>query len=164
MKIASDGKSKEKGALEELADGSVEAEPIGMPSEFHFGVPQKKMSVYGEIPGWHMCFIYEDELHTAYLDGYQHVVKGEVKTAASVVPRDSDLGENISMVVNKPAFDGGMVIRQFLMKIRNEWYEAASASIEKRNKQIDQGIMNPSLKKGFYQNPSIPNSYNPIPE
>lgn len=99
-------------------------------------VPRPKLSS-PEIPGFHVHWLNDDggRIEQAMQAGYDFVSRDEAvlissDLAGSGVGSGSDLGSRVSLVVGETK--NGEPMRAYLMKIRQDWYDADQAMIQER--------------------------------
>ena len=100
-----------------------------------------KLSVTGDIPGYHMRIFSDSEnrIELALDDGYEFVRPSEITgVSENVVSRNGDLGDRIRFLVNPRA--SGPMQYGYLMKIRQEWWEEDQADLQMQNNRIDSAI------------------------
>lgn len=106
-----------------------------------FNGTAQKLSVYGEIPGYHM-HIFNDtpgRIEEALSAGYEFVSPSEIGgVAANVVSRNTDLGDKVRFLVGTAEGGGGLYA--YLMKIRQEWFEEDQSEQQRVNDRVDQAI------------------------
>lgn len=101
--------------------------------------PRRKMEA-AEIPGFHLHWFLESNVHAAIQGGYEFVDINEVPLNQHGVGTDtavsgsSDLGSRVKIVAgigvdNQPEY-------QVLMKIREEWWQDDQKAIEARNASV----------------------------
>lgn len=100
-----------------------------------------------EIPGYHCHWINDNpgRILKAQKAGYEFVVEEESHVHnkhsyadSSAASGSSDMGTRISAVVGADKW--GQVLRAYLMKIRNEWYEQDQAAVQERSDRIQQAM------------------------
>jgi hypothetical protein len=102
-------------------------------------VPRRKMEA-PEIPGFHLHWFLESNVHAALQGGYEFVDINEVPTNQMGVGNDTtisgsaDLGARVKIIAgtgvdNQPEY-------QVLMKIREEWWQDDQKVIEARNASV----------------------------
>lgn len=116
-----------------------------------------KLTVYGDIPGYHM-HIFNDtpgRIEEALSAGYEFVSPSEIGgTASGVVSRNTDLGDKVRFLVG--ASGGPEGLYAYLMKIRQEWFEEDQLEQQQVNDRVDHAIRNGQNTKsgtssdGFY--------------
>ena|SRR5208282_5373746 len=113
-----------------------------------------------EIPGFKLYWFLEENVPRAIQGGYEFVEIDELPinqrgiAASGSVTGSTDLGSRVSIIGNKTG-NNGRPEQQFLMKIREEWYNEDHKVLERRNAQIMSGI---------FRDESIPGSENVRPE
>jgi len=123
------------------------AEVIATRSRIPMSAPRAKLAT-PEIPGHHTHWLndYAGRLLQAQQGGYDFVDQSEVVVtssdlAGSSLGVGSDMGSRVSVVVGKN--EDGTPLRAYLMKIRNEWFEADQEASQTR---VDQ--MHDAMKQG----------------
>jgi len=89
----------------------------------NFGGPRLKLSVIGEIPGYHLYWENDDEgaIEQLLYEGFEFVEPSEVKMSSHIVS-DKDLANRVSRYVGKKA--DGSPLRAYLLKCTDEiWSE-----------------------------------------
>jgi len=130
-------------------------------SDFHAGkrervpmsVPQQKLAV-PDIPGYHCHWMADrvGRLIQAMNAGYEFVRPEEVYINNIGLANDisqsgsTDLGTRISVVGG--AGEAGQVLRLYLMKIRQEWWEEDQAKLMVRNSSIMDTIKRTGVREG----------------
>lgn len=102
---------------------------------------RQKLQVFGEIPGYHLCYINDvpGNIMQAKDGGYEFVFSKEVEFGNdNVVSRNATEGTGVKVLVgtnedNSPMF-------AYLMKIRNEFYEEDQADIQAYSDKINEQI------------------------
>lgn len=102
---------------------------------------RQKLQVFGEIPGYHLCYINDvpGNIIQAKDGGYEFVSSKEIEFGNdSVVSRNATEGTGVKVLVgtnedNSPMF-------AYLMKIRNEFYEEDQADIQAYSDKINEQI------------------------
>lgn len=110
-------------------------------------LPQTKLAV-PEIPGYHLHWMRGDaqRIAQALKAGYEFVEEGEVEVVNSGLADDarkngnSDMGTRISALAGADAGQDGQPQRLYLMKLREEWWQADQQALEDRNEQIAKAI------------------------
>lgn len=117
-------------------------------------VPVRKMEV-PPMEGFHLHWFLESNVARAIDGGYEHVNNHEVVLNQSNVGSDTslsgntDLGTRVSLVAG--INDLGHPMRQYLMKIPEEWYNEDQKVLEKRNASIMEQIFKGSRIMGDEQ-------------
>lgn len=149
--------------LEEL--GAKGGNPANLPdtrsdkiTRIPMSVPQSKLAV-PEIPGWHCHWFLGNpqRIRQALRAGYQFVQNDEVQVANIGVADDaslsgsSDLGSNVSIPAGANDLDQmGNPQSLYLMKIRQEYWEADQALLADRNEQVARTIRGEALEGDEY--------------
>jgi hypothetical protein len=97
-----------------------------------------------ELPGFHMHWFLERNVGRALKGGYEYVDAGEVDVNNRSVADDlslsgsTDMGSRISIIGSVDEM--GKAENLYLMKIRQEWYEADQQVLAKRNDGVAQAL------------------------
>ena len=116
------------------------------------GGQQLKLSVRGEIPGYHMYWENDEDgkIEQLLFDGFDFVAPGEVQRASDLVV-DMDLANRISRYVGRQ--QDGSPLRAYLLKCPNDIWEARQANtqiqVNEWDKQIRDGRMKPQDKTQY---------------
>lgn len=106
-----------------------------------FNGTSQKLSVYGDIPGYHM-HIFNDipgRIDEALSAGYEFVSPDEIGGLVNgVVSRNTALDDKVRFLVGNDGNGNGLY--GFLMKIKQEWFDEDSAALQSRNDVVDQAI------------------------
>ena len=92
----------------------------------NFGGPRLKLSVIGDIPGFHLYWENDDEgaIEQLLYEGFEFVDPAEVQMVSHIVA-DKDVSNRVSRYVGKKA--DGTPLRAYLMKCSDEtWAERES--------------------------------------
>lgn len=107
-------------------------------------VPQARLSS-PELPGFHLHWMNDEpgRLEQAIKAGYAFVEKEEAvlisaDLAGTGVGSGTDLGSRVSNVVGRDA--NGHVLRAYLMKIRQDWFDADQQGIQQRVNDSESAI------------------------
>ena len=98
---------------------------------------RRKLEVLNDLPGYHLHWFLESNVPAAIQGGYEFVNDKDIRlnqhTAATKtgISGNNDLGSNISLIGGIGA--DGKNESQFLMKIREEWWQDDQKVIENRN-------------------------------
>lgn len=112
----------------------------------NFGGPRLKLSVIGEIPGYHLYWENDDEgaIEQLLYEGFEFVKPAEVHMTSHIVA-DADLADRVSRFVGKKA--DGSPMRAYLLKCSDEiWKEreaARYAQADAWDESIRHGMIEP---------------------
>ena len=117
------------------------------------GGPRLKLSVIGDIPGYHLYWENDDEgaIETLLYEGFEFVKPAEVHMQSHVV-MDTDVTDRVSRYVGKKA--DGTPLRAYLLKCSDEHWREREASrydqadeweadIKRRVNEPEKGRYNP---------------------
>lgn len=93
----------------------------------NFGGPRLKLSVLGDIPGYHLYWENDDEgaIEQLLFEGFEFVEPDEVSLTSHIV-QDTDVAKRVSRYVGKKA--DGSPMRAYLLKCPDEiWAEREQA-------------------------------------
>ena len=91
-----------------------------------------KIAVRGQEPGWHYCWVNEDNVDSYLLGGYEFVTH-EVRVGDRKI-------DNASMIGGKVATKAGNGITAFLMRCPQEIYEEEMALVQERTDDTEQSL------------------------
>lgn len=123
-----------------------------------FGGPRLKLSVFGEIPGYHLYWENDEDGAVEQLlhEGFEFVEPSEVSMQSHIVA-DKDLANRISRFVGKKA--DGSPLRAYLMKIPEDlWQEREAyryAQADERDQAIRAGAIAPDSGRYRLKNAGI---------
>lgn len=106
-------------------------------------LPLQKLSV-PDLPGFHLHWMLGSttRINQALRAGYEFVEATEVETTNTGLADDAsksgntDMGSRVSVSAGAELGTDGSEQRLYLMKIKQEWWEADQAALENRNEQI----------------------------
>lgn len=106
-------------------------------------LPQLKLAV-PEIPGYHLHWMIgtPSRIAQAQRAGYEFVENDEVDVVNTGLADDvskhgsTDMGSRVSLVAGSDVGADGNEQRLYLMKIKQEWWEADQQVLEDRNEQV----------------------------
>ena len=96
----------------------------------NFGGPRLKLSVNGEIPGYHLYWENDDDgaVEQLLYEGFEFVTQDEISLTSHVV-QDADITSKVSRYVGKKA--DGSPMRAYLLKCPDDiWAEREQARYE----------------------------------
>ena len=104
-------------------------------------LPQLKLAV-PEIPGYHLHWMRgtPSRISQALRAGYEFVNDGEVdilsQGVADVKSGNTDMGSRVSVLAGQVLGEDGREERLYLMRIKQEWWDADQKGLEDRNEQV----------------------------
>lgn len=105
-----------------------------------FGAARSKLQVKDEIKGYHLRWFNDQDgrLQRAQEGGYVFVTKDEVpRLGQGALHEDNtDLNSKVSKVVSR----GEPIIRAYLMKIKQSYYDQDQKAKEEGNRDIDRAL------------------------
>ena len=113
-----------------------------------FGVPRSKLSVYKDIPGYHLHWVNDEvgRVYAAEQGGYEFVAPQEVG-------QDS---EDTRLKVLVGTTENGEGLFAYLMKIRQEWYEEDQLELQKNIDRVEYAIKNGTFESDPSQQRYVP--------
>lgn len=113
-----------------------------------FGIPRSKLSVYKEVPGYHLHWVNDEagRIYAAEQGGYEFVEPQEVGVDTQET--------RVKVLVGKTESGDGLFA--YLMKIRQEWYEEDQEEIQSQIDSIEY-----AMKKGTFESEPGQNRYVP---
>jgi hypothetical protein len=121
-----------------------------------FGSHRLKLEVTDEIKGYHLRWFNDQDgrIQRAEEGGYEFVKKDEVpRLGQGALHQDNtDLNDKVSKVVSR----GEPVIRAYLMKIKQEWYDEDQAA---KQRKVD--LTDEAMRKGHPGGNVVDNQYVP---
>lgn len=136
---------------EEQSEDKVERVP--------FGTHRSKLEVTDEIEGYHLHWFNDQDgrLQRALDGGYNYVNRDEVpRLGQGALHQDNtDLGSRVSKVVSR----GDPIIRAYLMKIKQEYYDEDKRAKEANNREIDQALRDGTPGGNTVENQYVPEGH-----
>jgi len=121
-----------------------------------FGAHRSKLEIKDEIKGYHLHWFndIDGRLQRAEDGGYQFVNRDEVpRLGQGALHQDNtDINSRVSKVVSR----GDPVIRAYLMKIKQSYYDQDQKAKEAKNLEIDE-----ALRAGTPSGNTVDNQYVP---
>ena len=106
-----------------------------------FNGMRQKLQVYGEIKGYHLCWINDipGMISQAKEGGYEFVSDSEIEMANNnVVKRNASEGTHVKVLVGTNEDNSAMYA--YLMKIRDEYFQEDQEDVQGYNDKIDAQI------------------------
>ncbi|HMZ55836.1 MAG TPA: hypothetical protein PLT48_13370 [Nitrospira sp.] len=121
-----------------------EAERVRRPERIPFGVPQSRLNVPLQIPGYHLHFINDSpgRLQQAQLGGYTFVAPSEIGLSGAETQYKVLAGRN----------EDGSAMYAYLMKIELEFYEEDQRFHQKTVDQFDEAIRRGKIEERGNEN------------
>ena len=116
-------------------------------------LPQLKLAV-PEIPGYHLHWMRgtPSRISQALRAGYEFVNDGEVEVlghnVAGIQSGNTDMGTRVSVLAGQGVGEDGREERLYLMKIKQEWWEADQKALEDRNEQVAAALRGGQMDAG----------------
>ena len=119
------------------------AKKLSETTRIPMSVPRQKLAV-PDIPGYHLHWMRGDQarLQQAIQAGYVFVEDDEVSVVNTNVANDvsssgnTDMGSRVSIISGSDVDHKGNPSRLYLMKLKQEWWDADQKLLEDRNEQI----------------------------
>jgi len=142
-----------------MAKEKVKAERKGRKKRVPFGAHRTKLQVTDEIPGYHLRWFNDQDgrIQRAEAGGYVHVTSDEVPMLGegALHQGNTDVNSKVSKVVSR----GEPVIRAYLMKIKQKYYDEDQQVKWAKADEVDQSMRSGQPGGNVVENQYVPKGH-----